>query len=198
MGRCQNHTGIAVYRLALREAFGSCVPNSSVKPERKMMQTADGGCNSDGVTTPRPIGDSWIALGDEHGSDLRNADVITFAMSPIAATKFRLISHVSIACRRTCGARRLWSASFPLVLTGACQFGHGAGRRFTSNFIHSPVAREGATYQDDHRSRLPRARHDHVSSSSTWAFASSSPPDQRFAVPGHAPRLVGCGGWGYY
>ena len=35
-----------------------------------------------------PINDEWIALGDEHGADLRQADVITFAMPPIVATKF--------------------------------------------------------------------------------------------------------------
>ena len=35
-----------------------------------------------------PIDDEWIALGDEHGFDLRQADVITFAMPPIVATKF--------------------------------------------------------------------------------------------------------------
>ena len=35
-----------------------------------------------------PINDEWIALGDEYGVDLRQADVITFAMPPIVASKF--------------------------------------------------------------------------------------------------------------
>ena len=67
-----------------------CVPNSFVKLEKKIV-TADGGCNSDGMAWRRyhiPINDEWIALGDEYGLDLRQADVITFAMPPIVATKF--------------------------------------------------------------------------------------------------------------
>jgi hypothetical protein len=67
-----------------------CVPNSFVKLEKKIV-TADGGCNSDGMAWRRyhiPINDEWIALGDEHGFDLRQADVLTFAMPPIVATKF--------------------------------------------------------------------------------------------------------------
>ena len=67
-----------------------CVPNSFVKFEKKIV-TADGGCNSDGMAWRRyhiPINDECIALGDEYGRDLRQADVITFAMPPIVATKF--------------------------------------------------------------------------------------------------------------
>ena len=67
-----------------------CVPDSFVKLEKKIV-TADGGCNSDGMAWRRyhiPINDEWIAQGDEHGFDLRQADVITFAMPPIVATKF--------------------------------------------------------------------------------------------------------------
>ena len=68
-----------------------CVPNSFVKLEKKIV-TADGGCNSDGIAWRCyhiPINDEWIALGDEYGIDLRQADVITFAMPPIVATKFQ-------------------------------------------------------------------------------------------------------------
>ena len=67
-----------------------CVPNSFVKLEKKIV-TADGGCNSDGMAWRRyhvPITEEWIVLGDEYGFDLRQADVITFAMPPIVATKF--------------------------------------------------------------------------------------------------------------
>ena len=67
-----------------------CAPNNFVKLEKKIV-TADGGCNSDGMAWRRyhiPINDEWIALGDEYGVDLRQADVITFAMPQIAATKF--------------------------------------------------------------------------------------------------------------
>ena len=67
-----------------------CVPSSFVKLEKKIV-TADGGCNSDGMAWRRyhiPINEEWIALGDEYGVDLRQADVITFAMPPIIATKF--------------------------------------------------------------------------------------------------------------
>ena len=35
-----------------------------------------------------PITEEWIALGDACGYDLRQADIITFAMPPIVATKF--------------------------------------------------------------------------------------------------------------
>ena len=73
-----------------------CVPNSFVKLEKKIV-TADGGCNSDGMAWRRyhiPINDEWIAIGGEYGLDLRQADVITFAMPPIVATKFP--THVSI------------------------------------------------------------------------------------------------------
>ena len=73
-----------------------CVPDSFVKLEKKIV-TADGGCNSDGMAWRRyhiPINDEWIAQGDEHGCDLRQADVITFAMPPIVATKF--LTPVSI------------------------------------------------------------------------------------------------------
>ena len=41
-----------------------------------------------------PITEEWIALGDLHGYDLRQADVITFAMASIVTTKFP--THVSI------------------------------------------------------------------------------------------------------
>jgi len=57
----------------------------------KKIVTADGGCNSDGMAWRRyhiPINDEWIALGVEHGVDLRQADVITFAMPTIVATQF--------------------------------------------------------------------------------------------------------------
>ena len=67
-----------------------CVPHSFVKLEKKIV-TADGGCNSDGMAWRRyhvPINDAWIALGDEYGVDLRQANVITFAMPTIVATKF--------------------------------------------------------------------------------------------------------------
>ena len=67
-----------------------CVPNSFVKLEKKIV-TADGGCNSDGMAWRRyhvPVTEEWITLGDEYGFDLRQADVITFAMPPIIATKF--------------------------------------------------------------------------------------------------------------
>ena len=71
-------------------SLDSCVPNSFVKLEKKKV-TADGGCNSDGMAWRRyhiPITEEWVALGDLHGYDLRQADAITFAMSPIIATKF--------------------------------------------------------------------------------------------------------------
>ena len=67
-----------------------------MKLEKKIV-TADGGCNSDGMAWRRyhiPINDEWIALGDEYGADLRQADVIIFAMPPIVATKF--LTPVSI------------------------------------------------------------------------------------------------------
>ena len=35
----------------------------------------------------------------------------------------------------------MMAGQFPLVLTGACQFGHGAGG-FTTNCIHSEEARQ--------------------------------------------------------
>ena len=41
-----------------------------------------------------PIAEEWNALGDLCGYDLRQADVITFAMPPIVVTKFP--THVSI------------------------------------------------------------------------------------------------------
>ena len=67
-----------------------CVPSSFVKLEKKIV-TADGGCNSDGMAWRRyhiPITEEWIARGDEYGIDLRQADVITFAMPPVVASKF--------------------------------------------------------------------------------------------------------------
>ena len=67
-----------------------CVPNSFVELVKKIV-TANGGCNSDGMAWRRyhiAINDEWIALGDEHGIDLRQADVITFAMPTIVATQF--------------------------------------------------------------------------------------------------------------
>ena len=72
-------------------SLDSCVPNSFVKLEKTIV-TADGGCSSDGMAWRRyhiSITDEWIALGgDACGYDLRQADVITFAMPPIVATKF--------------------------------------------------------------------------------------------------------------
>ena len=67
-----------------------CVPSSFIEIVKKIV-TADGGCNSDGMAWRRYhilINDEWIALGDEYGLDLRQADVITFAMPTIVATKF--------------------------------------------------------------------------------------------------------------
>ena len=67
-----------------------CAPNSFVKLEKKIV-TADGGCNSDGMAWRRyhiPVTDEWIARGDEYGIELRQADVITFAMPTSVATKF--------------------------------------------------------------------------------------------------------------
>ena len=71
-------------------SLDSCAPNSFVKLVKKIV-TADGGCNADGMAWQRyyiPITEEWIALGDLHGYDLRQADAITFAMPPIVATKF--------------------------------------------------------------------------------------------------------------
>ena len=67
----------------------NCVPNSFVALEKKII-TADGGCNSDGMAWRRyyiPIDESWIALGNEYGYDLRQFDVVTFAMPPVVVTK---------------------------------------------------------------------------------------------------------------
>ena len=68
----------------------NCVPNSFVALEKKFL-AAGGGCNSDGMAWRRyhiPITEEWITLGDSCGHDLRQADVITFAMPPIVATQF--------------------------------------------------------------------------------------------------------------
>jgi hypothetical protein len=70
--------------------FKNCVPNSFVALEKKIL-TADGGCNFDGMAWRRyhiPIDESWIALGHAHGYDLRQFDVITFAMPPVVASTF--------------------------------------------------------------------------------------------------------------
>ena len=71
-------------------SLDNCAPNSFVALEKKML-TADGGCNSDGMAWRRcyaPIDAAWFARGDEHGYDLRQFDVTTFAMPPVVATKF--------------------------------------------------------------------------------------------------------------
>ena len=71
-------------------SLDSCVPNSFMKLVKKII-TTDGGYNSDGMAWRRyhiPITKEWIAFGDLYGYDLRQADVITFAMPPIVATKF--------------------------------------------------------------------------------------------------------------
>ena len=71
-------------------SLNHCVSNSFVELVKKIV-TANGGCNSDGMAWRRfhiPITDEWIALGDECNIDLRQADVITFAMPTIVATQF--------------------------------------------------------------------------------------------------------------
>ena len=62
---------------------------------------------------------------------------------PVAVAYPKSNSHMN---SNSCAA--IWSARF-LVLTGACQFGHGVGG-FTTNFIHSfmmPVSRGSATFR---------------------------------------------------
>ena len=67
-----------------------------MKLEKKIV-TADDGCNSDGMARRRyhiPITEEWIALGSLHGDDLRQVDVITFAMPPchlLLLLNFRLL-----------------------------------------------------------------------------------------------------------
>ena len=71
-------------------SLNHCVSNSFVELVKKIV-TANGGCNSDGMAWRRfhiPITDEWIALGDACNIDLRQADVITFAMPTIVATQF--------------------------------------------------------------------------------------------------------------
>ena len=55
-------------------------------------------------------------------------------------------------------ARSMMAGQFPLVLTGACQFGHGVGG-FATNFIHS-----AAIFSPEQRSwsARRRARHTHA------------------------------------
>ena len=67
-----------------------CVLTSFVELVKNVV-TATGGCNSDGMAWRRfhvPITDEWIALGDACNVDLRQADVITFAMPTIIVTQF--------------------------------------------------------------------------------------------------------------
>ena len=67
-----------------------CVLTSFVELVKNVV-TANGGCNSDGMAWRRfhvPITDEWIALGDACNVDLRQADVITFAMPTIIVTQF--------------------------------------------------------------------------------------------------------------
>ena len=71
-------------------SLNHCVSTSFVELVKKIV-TANGGCNSDGMAWRRfhiPITDEWIALGDACNVDLRQADVITFAMPTIVATQF--------------------------------------------------------------------------------------------------------------
>ena len=67
-----------------------CVLTSFVELVKNVV-TASGGCNSDGMAWRRfhiAITDEWIALGDACNVDLRQADVITFAMPTIIVTQF--------------------------------------------------------------------------------------------------------------
>ena len=67
-----------------------CVLTSFVELVKNVV-TASGSCNSDGMAWRRfhiPITDEWIALGDAYNVDLRQADVITFAMPTIVVTEF--------------------------------------------------------------------------------------------------------------
>ena len=71
-------------------SLNHCVLNSFVELVKNVV-TANGGCNSDGMAWRRfhiPIDDMWIALGDACNVDLRQADVITFAMPTIVVTQF--------------------------------------------------------------------------------------------------------------
>ena len=67
-----------------------CVLTSFVELVKNVV-TASGSCNSDGMAWRRfhiAITDEWIALGDAYNVDLRQADVITFAMPTIIVTQF--------------------------------------------------------------------------------------------------------------
>ena len=67
-----------------------CVLTSFVELVKNVV-TASGSCNSDGMAWRRfhiAITDEWIALGDACNVDLRQADVITFAMPTIIVTQF--------------------------------------------------------------------------------------------------------------
>ena len=71
-------------------SLNHCVLTSFVELVKNVV-TANGGCNSDGMAWRRfhiPIDDKWIALGDACNVDLRQADVITFAMPTIVVTQF--------------------------------------------------------------------------------------------------------------
>ena len=71
-------------------SLNHCVLTSFVELVKNVV-TANGGCNSDGMAWRRfhiPITDEWIALGDACNVDLRQADVITFAMPTIVVTQF--------------------------------------------------------------------------------------------------------------
>ena len=63
-----------------------------------------------------------------------------------------------------------WSASF-MVLTGACQFGHGVGG-FTTNFIHSGCVWYSFLVANEGRPTSPRTRRRPIPRS----FVNSTPP----------------------
>ena len=76
-------------QLALKAVLITVFPTVLVKFKKKIV-TADGVCYSDGMAWRRfhiPINDKWIAFGDSYGVDLRQTDVITFAMPTIIVTK---------------------------------------------------------------------------------------------------------------
>ena len=77
--------------------MANCDPSSFVALERKILITADGGCYSGGMAWRRyhiPVGKYMIALGDAYGHNLRQFDVLTFAMPPFVASKFS--THVPV------------------------------------------------------------------------------------------------------